>query len=437
MKIALIAMSGVRAFNEELTRLGMTLPGFVERSQVIASLPSLSLLTLAGATPERFELEYHEVPDIKNLPVLPACDLAAISTYTAQVKDAYALAERYKDVGVTTVIGGLHATALPHEALRHCDAVVVGEGELSWTQLLEDFERGCLQRVYEPNGRQFDLALAPLPRFDLLDPEEYNRLTVQTQRGCPWKCDFCAGSVMLTPKYKIKPVAKVIDEIRAIKQIWPKPFIEFADDNTFVNKKNSKMLMRALADEGVRWFTETDVSVAEDAELLSLMREAHCAQILVGFESPNAAAVDGIELNRNWKKKKVDSYKAAIDRIQSHGIAVIGCFILGLDGDTSGVFDDIRCFVEESGLFQVQITVMTPFPGTPLYARLKREERLLEETEWGKCTLFDVNFTPKQMSVSELEQGLISLGKQLYSEESRSGRVTAFRRQLRRAARSR
>ncbi len=437
MKIALIALSGIRAFSEELTRLGMTLPGFVERSQVIASLPSLSLLTLAGTTPERFQLEYHEVPDIRNLPVLPECDLAAISTYSAQAKDAYSLAERYRQVGITTVIGGLHVTALPQEALRHCDVVVVGEGELSWPQLLEDLERGCLQRVYEPNGRQFDLALAPLPRFDLLNHENYNRLTVQTQRGCPWKCDFCASSIALAPRYSVKPVAKVVDEIRAIKQIWPKPFVEFADDNTFVNKKHSKMLMRALVDEGIRWFTETDVSVAEDAELLSLMREAHCAQLLIGFESPNAAALDGIELNRNWKKKKVDSYKKAIDRIQSQGIAVIGCFVLGLDGDTTDVFDDVWRFVEESGLFQVQLTVMTPFPGTPLYARLQREERLLEETEWGKCTLFDVNFKPKQMSVSELEQGLITLGKRLYSEESRSARTTAFRRQLRRAARCR
>lgn len=437
MKIALIALSGIRAFSEELTRLGMTLPGFVERSQVIASLPSLSLLTLAGTTPERFQLEYHEVPDIRNLPMLPECDLAAISTYSAQAKDAYSLAERYRQVGITTVIGGLHVTALPQEALRHCDVVVVGEGELSWPQLLEDLERGCLQRVYEPNGRQFDLALAPLPRFDLLNLENYNRLTVQTQRGCPWKCDFCASSIALAPRYSVKPVAKVVDEIRAIKQIWPKPFVEFADDNTFVNKKHSKMLMRALVDEGIRWFTETDISVAEDAELLSLMREAHCAQLLIGFESPNVAALDGIELNRNWKRKKVDSYKNAIDRIQSQGIAVIGCFVLGLDGDTTDVFDDVWRFVEESGLFQVQLTVMTPFPGTPLYARLQREERLLEETEWGKCTLFDVNFKPKQMSVSELEQGLITLGKRLYSKESRSARTTAFRRQLKRAARCR
>jgi radical SAM superfamily enzyme YgiQ (UPF0313 family) len=412
----------------------MTLPGFVERGRVIASLPSLSLLTLAGMTPERFELEYHEIHDIRDLGVLPACDLAAISTYTAQAKDAYAVAERYREVGVTTLVGGLHVTALPHEALRHFDVVVVGEGELSWPEILDDFESGRLRRVYEPDGREFDLADAPLPRFDLLSPEKYNRLTVQTQRGCPWQCDFCAGSIMLTPRYKVKPVSRVINEVRAIKQIWPKPFIEFADDNTFVNIRNSKLLMRALVDEGVRWFTETDVSVAEDPELLSLMHDAGCAQILVGFESPTATGLEGIELNRNWKRKQVDSYKAAIDRIQSQGIAVIGCFVLGLDGDTSDVFDDVCRFVEESGLHQVQITVMTPFPGTPLYERLQREGRLLDETMWEKCTLFDVNFRPAQMSVSQLERGLIELGTHLYSKESTEARTSAFRRQRRGAA---
>lgn len=432
MKIAFIAMSGVRAFNQELNRLGMTLPGFVERSKVIASLPSLSLLTLAGMTPDRFDVQYYEIADIRQLGELPACDLAAISTYTAQVKDAYYVADRYRELGVKTVMGGLHVTVLPQEALRHCDAVVVGEGELTWPELLEDFRAGRLRRIYDPGSRQFDLRHAPLPRFDLLNPDKYNRLTVQTQRGCPWRCDFCASSILLSPRYKTKPVSKVIHEIRAIKSIWANPFIEFADDNTFVNKSYGKQLMRALVDEEVRWFTETDISVAEDLELLSLMRRAGCAQILIGLESPNATALDGIELNRNWKKNQFDQYKAAIDRIQSHGIAVIGCFVLGLDGDTPQVFEDVWRFVEQSGLYQVQITVMTPFPGTPLYARLQREGRLLDETAWEKCTLFDVNFAPKQMSVSQLEQGLIELAKRLYSNECVRGRATAFLQQLRR-----
>jgi len=437
MKIALIAMSGVRAYNEELTRLGMTLPGFVERSKVIAALPSLSLLTLAGMTPDRFEVEYHEIADIRDAATLPECDLAAISTYTAQARDAYAVAARYREMGVATVMGGLHATVMPDEVLRHCDAVVVGEGELSWPALLNDAERGRLKRVYEPNGRQFDLADAPMPRFELASPSKYNRFTVQTQRGCPWRCEFCASSVLLSPHHKLKPVAKIMDEIREIRRIWPRPFIEFADDNSFVNRKHARLLMDEMAGEEVRWFAETDISIADDADLLDRMRTAGCAQLLIGLESPTAAGVDALELKRNWKRKRLDGYKAAIERIQSAGIAVIGCFILGLDGDTRDVFDEVWRFVEESGLYQVQITVLTPFPGTPLFARLRREGRLLDPAPWERSTLFDVNFEPKQMTVAQLEHGLVELGSRLYSDEATKRRRSAFRHQARRSVQAR
>lgn len=432
MKIALIAMSGVRIYNEELTRVGMTLPGFVERSKVIASLPSLSLLTLAGMTPERFEVEYHEIADIRDA-ALPECDLAAISTFTAQAKDAYALADRYRELGVPTVMGGLHATVLPHEALGHCDAVVVGEGELSWPALLEDAEQLRMKRLYEPNGRQFDLADAPMPRFNLATPTKYNRFTVQTQRGCPRRCEFCASSALLSRRYKLKPVAKIIDEIRAIKRIWPNPFIEFADDNSFVNRGHARVLMDRLGAEDVRWFAETDVSIGDDADLLAQMRAAGCAQLLIGLESPTAAGVDGLELGANWKRKRHEGYKAAIERIQAAGIAVIGCFVLGLDGNTTRVFDDVWRFVEESGLYQVQITVMTPFPGTPLYERLIAEGRMPDPQPWERSTLFDVNFEPRYMSVDELERGLIELASRLYSDDATRRRRGAFRRQARRS----
>jgi len=431
MKIALIAMSGVRACNEELTRLGMTLPGFVERSKVIAALPSLSLLTLAGMTPERFEIEYHEIADLRDAAVLPGCDLAAISTYTAQSKDAYALARRYREMGVATVMGGLHATVAPDEVLRHCDAVVVGEGELSWPALIQDAERGRLKRRYLPRGRQFDLAEAPMPRFDLASPSRYNRFTVQTQRGCPHRCEFCASSVLLSPRYKLKPVEKIMAEIREIKRIWPRPFIEFADDNSFVDRKHARALMDQLRGEDIRWFAETDVSIADDADLLASMRDAGCAQVLVGLESPTAAGVDAVELVGNWKRRRLDGYKAAIGRIQSAGIAVIGCFILGLDGDTTEVFDEVWRFVEESGLYQVQITVLTPFPGTPLYERLRGEGRMFEAAPWERSTLFDVNFEPRHMTVAELEHGLVELVGRLYSEEATNRRRSVFRRQLR------
>lgn len=436
MHLALIAMSGVRAANPELNAVGMTMPGFVERSKVIASLPSLSLLTLAGMTPDRFEISYHEVPDLASLGEPPACDVAAIASFSAQIKDAYALSDRYRALGVRTLLGGLHVTARPEEAARHADAIVVGEGEVGWPRLLADLAAGRLGPAYASDGRSFSLADAPMPRFDLLEIRRYNRITVQTQRGCPWRCEFCAASIRLTPLYKLKPIPKVIAEIREIKRHWPKPFIEFADDNSFVHRRHSKQLLRAVADEGIRWFTESDVSIADDPELLELMREAGCAEVLIGLESPTAAGVDGVELRRNWKRGRFNRYMEAVERIQGHGIAVNGCFVLGLDGDGPDVFDAVAEFVTASGQFDVQITVLTPFPGTPLHDRLRDEGRLLEPEAWERCTLFDVNFRPKQMSPRFLQDHLVELGRRLYTDDERVRRRRAFHEHRRRFLRS-
>jgi radical SAM superfamily enzyme YgiQ (UPF0313 family) len=431
-KIGFIAMSGVRAQNEELVKLGLTLPGFVERSKVIASLPSLSLLTLAGLTPDRFAVEYREIFELKSAGALPEdYDLVAITSLSAQIYEAYKVADFYRSRGIPVVMGGLHATAVPEEAQEHCTSVVVGEGEPLWPQVLVDFERGDLKPIYRqsPHG-MFDLRDAPMPRFDLLDPDKYNRLTVQTSRGCPHKCEFCASSILLTPRYKLKPVEKVIAEIHAIKAIWPRPFIEFADDNSFVHRDHYKRLLRALARENLRWFTEADVRVAGDDELLALMRDSGCQQVLIGLESPRRASLDGLETNANWKARQQDCYKAAITKIQSYGITVNGCFILGLDGDTPEVFDEVLRFVRDSGLYEVQVTLLTPFPGTPLYRRLKEEGRLLRDRAWELCTLFDLNLRPKNMSVEELHRGFLRLVAELYSPEETSARRRVFKHRL-------
>jgi len=430
MKLGLIAMSGVRAHNKELTELGLTLPGFVERSKVIASLPSLGLLTLAGMTPAQVDIKYIEVSDINALTDLPGdFDVVAISSFSAQIGEAYRLADRYRAIGTKVVLGGLHVTLVPDEARQYADSIVIGEGETSWPTLMADLLRGELKPIYDSRNKSFNLADSPMPRFDLLDIARYNRLTVQTQRGCPFRCEFCAASIRISPTYKLKPVDKVIAEIRRVKEFWPHPFIEFADDNSFVNKKHSKLLLRALAKEKIRWFTETDLSVAEDEELLALMRDSGCAQVLIGLESPSSDGLDGLEKMSNWKAKQVARYMQAINRIQDHGVTVNGCFVLGLDGTGPESFDNVWKFVRDSNLFEVQITIQTAFPGTPLYERLRNEGRILKENAWELCTLFDVNFTPANMTVSELESGFRELGTKLYNADfTRERREKFFRR---------
>lgn len=436
MRIGLIAMSGIRACDEELLALGLTLPGFVERSKAIASLPSLGLLTLAGMTPARHEIRYIEVADLERMDSLPAdFDLVAISSFSAQIKEGYRLARRYRALGVPVVMGGLHVTMNPAEPQQHGASAVAGEGEIVWPEILADAERGRLEPLYDARGREFDLAGAPMPAFELLDMRRYNRITVQTSRGCPWRCSFCASSILLTRRYKQKPVGKVLAEIDRIRALWPRPFIEFADDNSFVDRRYWRELLPELAKRRIRWFTESDLAVHEDGELLHMMHRAGCVEVLIGFESPVAAGLDGIELRRNWKYQRHGQYLSAVERIQAAGIRVNACFVVGLDGHDPSVFDALLDFVREARPFDVQVTVPTPFPGTPFHAQLKAQGRLLSEDAWERCTLFDVDFHPMRMTAEELRAGLRRLVVALYGDEATRERREHFRKRCLRSAR--
>ena len=253
------------------------------------------------------------------------------------------------------------------------------------------------------------------PRFDLLKGRDYNRVTVQTSRGCPIHCEFCAASIRITSSYQQKPVDRVIAELKAVTEVVDLPFVEFADDNTFVNKKWGKALLREMIPLGLKWFTETDITVADDPELLDLMAKAGCRQILIGLESPSVRGLKGLDPH-DWKAKRFETYLDAITRIQAAGISVNGTFVVGLDSHTTDIFAELRDFVRSSNLLEVQLTVQTPFPGTPLYERLKQSGRLLQDRYWDRCTLFDVNYRPKLMSVAELEQGFRWLVQELYSD---------------------
>jgi radical SAM superfamily enzyme YgiQ (UPF0313 family) len=422
MRIGLIAMSGVRVVNPRLAALGVTLPQFVNRGEVIAQLPSLALLVLAAQTPADVEVEYVEVADIKAGGDLRLdYDLVALTSYTAMAYEMYELADRYRAAGVPVVIGGLHASFAPEEAKEHADAVCVGEGELLWPEIVEDFRgggRAALKPFYrEARPGTYDLAASPMPRFELLVGRRYNRITVQTVRGCPLDCEFCGASKLYGPKYRRKPLEKVLAELRRVKELWgDNAFFELADDNSFANRRWAKEFLEGVQDLGLRWFTETDISIADDDELLRLLARSGCRQILIGFESVSAPSLEGID-RANWKYKQLDRYADAIKKIQSHGVTVNGCFIVGNDGDDPGIFEALRDFIERSELLEAQVTILTPFPGTHLLRRLQSEGRLLYERFWDKCTLFDLVFEPKQMTPDELVEGHMWLMGEIYNQE--------------------
>lgn len=434
MKIGLLAMSGVRVHDKRLLELGLTLPGFVERSRIIASLPSLGLLYLAAATPPGHQLEYHEAESGEAAPrELFDCDLVAISTFSAQIFEAYAVADRLRAAGVKVAMGGLHVSVLPFEAMAHADYVVVGEGENVWPAVVAAAERGAAPEIFDAGDfPPVDVAQLPTPRYDLLHDRVYNRYTVQATRGCPWHCEFCASTVMLHQPYRRRPVDCVIRDIKAIEALHPQAFIEFADDNTFVDKTWGKELCRALIPLNIRWFTETDITVADDPELLDLLHRAGCRQVLIGLESPRAEELTGLEQRGDRKARWAPHYADKIRAIQEHGVTVNACFILGLDGQTTAVFQEILDFVELAQPFDVQVTLLTAFPGTPLYERLQEANRIIDRDAWQLCTLFDVNYRPIGMSPQQLREGIYRLGAELYSDEATRRRRKGFFRQFER-----
>ena len=435
-KAVLISMSGVRVYNKKLLELGLTLPGFVDRSKVIASLPRLGLLTLAAHTPDNWEIIYKELDNYTeaelNEILKEQPDLIAFSSLTARINETYSLAKRFRANNIKVVIGGLHVSAMPNEAMQFADSVIQGEGEIIWEKLLSDYENNQLKPFYssilDPNYR-FHLHSSKIPKYELLDISKYNRLTLQTTRGCPLNCTFCAASRTIS-SYKKKPIALIEKELDKIFEVWNRPFIELADDNTFVDKAWSKELLKLFCKYKMKWFTETDISIAYDEELLALLAESNCVQVLIGFETSNAKGLNGLDRN-NWKFRQFDNYLNAIDKIQSYGISVNGCFILGFDTDTKDTFKETECFIKQSNLSEVQITLLTPFPGTDLYTNLKQENRLLAENYWDKCTLFDVNFIPKNFSAEELESRFQGLMSNVYAIDVVKERKNKFKQILR------
>ncbi len=364
-------------------------------------------------------------------PVSADFDAVAITALAATEDEVIRLAARYRAFGTKVLVGGLGATLNPQAFYGKVDVVVLGEGEVVWPAIVSDLQAGALKCVYRASEYpHYDLAQSPIPAFDRLDRLSERRFSVQTERGCPWACDFCAASMRLG-SFRTKPIDRVMAELERIHHVSGHTFVEFADDNTFADKQHGRRLLKALADTDFTFFAETDLGVADDAELLQMMRDAGCRQVLIGFESPDYAALDGVEQRSNWKAKRHSRALAAVEKIQSHGIAVVGCFVLGLDGAGPDSFDSVKRFVGESGLFDVQITYLTPFPGTPLYQRLSDDGRMLIDTAPGKYTLFDITFQPDSMSISDLEAGYRGLMTNLYSDEMVDSRRQRFYSHLR------
>mgnify|MGYP002622880333 CR=1 FL=1 len=412
--VAFVPLTGLRVRSAEMLELGMSLPGLRQRASALQELPALGLLTLAGMTPHDWSCSWHAAQGCENELVEDVAatgpTLIAISALTASAEDAYRLSAAFAERSLPVVIGGLHATACSEEVARHCDAVVVGDGEPVWQEVLADAARGQLRPKYQAS-RTFDLAEAPLPRFDLLGHAP-PRWTLQTQRGCPFACDFCGASRLLGP-FREKPIERIRAELAAMNSITPRPWLELADDNTFAGERDTSELFAALQESGARYFTEADWRIGERPDVLASLADSGCVQVLVGIESlqfryPGMGA----------KHAELQRMMDAVQAIQEAGVAVNGCFVIGADGETDASLDHMTEFVLQSPLAEVQITLQTPFPGTGLYRRLQRENRLLADRGWSYYSLFDVTYQPDCLTVEGLESGFRRVLRNVFSPEA-------------------
>ncbi|MHB8882436.1 MAG: B12-binding domain-containing radical SAM protein [Thermodesulfovibrionales bacterium] len=339
-------------------------------------------------------------------------DLVGITVMTDVVPRAYDIADGYRRRGVKVVMGGIHPTVLPEEALAHADAVVVGEAEGLWPQLLSDVAAETMQRLYRAT-KMTDIAGLPKPRRDLF-PGTMDKsyipvpVGIETSRGCPNDCEFCSISRTLGSQYRVRPVPEVIAEIEAVAS----PYIFFVDDALALNRTAAKKLFTEMIPLKRLWLGQGTVSLAEDVELLKLMKRSGCLGLLIGFESVQKAAQDEVRKIRNLR---IDFHEA-MRRFHAEGFGILGAFVLGFDHENRDVFDQTLEFIMKSCIDCAELRILTPYPGTRLYDRLLSEGRLFEQNWWLRGYPPDtLLYQPRGMTADELLNGFARLNKEAYS----------------------
>lgn len=369
--------------------------------------PPLTLPTLAALVPNDIDHElllYDE--GIEDIPDDLDVDIIGITVITGTAKRSYELAGHFRARGIKVVLGGPHVTLVPDDAAPHADAIVIGYAEETWPRLLHDFREGQMQARYvqDPN---LSLAGRPRARRDLIDSGRYAKTHVfEATRGCVHRCDFCVVPFAWGRKPYQKPVAEVIDEIRAT---GARRAI-FIDLNLIADKAYAAELFEAMIPLSLKWGGLATSLLARDDELLDLCARSGCIGLLVGFESISSSALKDVHKGFN----SPELYAEWIDKFHSHGIAINGTFVFGLDDDTRDVFEETAQFVIDTGIDLPRFAILTPFPGTALFDRLEAENRIVTR-DWEIYDGQHVVFRPAKMTADELQRGNMATWRKVYS----------------------
>ena len=382
----------------------------------------LTLTTLASLVPPELNADVRiidEGVDEINPDALDA-DLVGISAITGTAPRAYEIAARLKRRGIPVVIGGVHPTLMPEEAMTHADSTVVGYAEESWPALLRDFSSGKMARRYDQSP-SLSLANLPFPQRELFDTSLVNVAhTLEATRGCIYQCEFC-----VVPAAWGRPLQKpVADVVADIKQMRAKRLI-FLDLNLIADVAYAKELFTALIPLNVQWGGLATTTIAWDDELLDLAARSGCRGLLIGFESLNQASL--VETKKAFNMRR--SYYDVVRKLRERKIALMGCFVFGFDHDTLSTFEETVDFVLDSHMDLPRYAIAVPFPGTALYKRLKAERRITTE-DWSLYDGQHVVFEPKQMSAADLLERTRKAWKKTYSYRSILRRLSGSRTRL-------
>jgi radical SAM superfamily enzyme YgiQ (UPF0313 family) len=369
--------------------------------------PLLSTSLLASLTPSPHEVKIID-ESLSEIDFEEEVDLVAITAITPLARRAYEIGDRFRERGVKVVIGGIHATWLPQEAKAHADAVAIGEADETWPEILRDAQKGELKPFYRQEERT-NLERLPIPRRDLLPRKGYLfHNLIQTTRGCPYDCEFCSVTALHGKTYRMRPIEEVEKEIQSLEH--SKAYIFFVDDNIVGNLAYAKALLTMLSHYRLRWVSQGPIHISENEEILSLLAKAGCHGLFIGFESLREENLHlmGKRINR------IKNYEEAIRRLHESGIGVYGSFVFGYDYDDPSVFDEFLEFAERNRIEGAFLPVLTPFPGTRIYKRLKEEGRILTE-DWSMYDMATVVFRPKRMTREELQEGFWKVNRSFYS----------------------
>ena len=380
----------------------------------------LAPAVLAALTPPDVQIRFFD-DRMEQIDYEQPTDLVAISVETYTAKRSYQIASEYRSRGVPVVMGGFHATLVPDEVAEHAECVVIGEAEAVWEKLIRDFETGHLAPLYRAGERP---SLGGVqPDRSIFDGKRYLPLgLIEAGRGCHFRCEFCAIQAFFSSTQTRRPADDVCEEAKRMK----KPLYFFVDDNITSNMDGAKELYRSLIPAKIRWVSQASINVAFDEEFLTLIKASGCQGLLIGIETLNVANLRQMHKSFNTMK---GGYEAALANLRRHGIRLYVTFILGYDEDTIETIEEALAFARKHRFYIVAFNHLTPFPGTPLYERLKKEGRLLFDRWWlaDDYRYGMVPYAPKKMTAEQVREGCVSARARFYGLRSILERSVDFR----------